>query len=210
MTDEAITRPLGRMRFSFFSSLVPIIIATEFSFFNITFCFLRCQKKNPIGPFNVARSCPISPDIVRRWPNAGRSCPMLPEDRSLRYQQQRRRFGRAIFGSCICPDLRTTRRITNANVLRGTRPTRNTTPSRWKSNEGSSSLAASKHRNLRDSLNIARIMHRIPLFSYRSSMFSTVSKFPVLRRTRSINFLLLFEVMLENSGFSVNGFSYHY
>lgn len=68
MTDEAITRPLGRMRFSFFSSLVPIIIATEFSFFNITSCFLRCQKKNPIGPFNVARSCPISPDIVRRWP----------------------------------------------------------------------------------------------------------------------------------------------
>lgn len=78
---------------------------------------------------------------------------------------------------------------------------RETTPSRWKSNEGSSSLA---------SLNIARIMHRIPLFSYRSSMFSTVSKFPVLRRTRSINFLLLFEIMLENNGFSVNGFSYHY
>lgn len=195
MTDEAITRPLGRMRFSFFSSLVPIIIATEFSFFNITSCFLR--KKNPIGPFNVARSCPISPDIVRRWPKlpdvARRSLAALSVVETT--------LGRAIFGSCICPDLRTTRRITNANVLRGTRPTRNTTPSRWKSNEESSSLAL---------LNIARIMHRIPLFSYRSSMFSTVSKFPVLRRTRSINFLLLFEVMLENSGFSVNGFSYHY
>lgn len=58
----------------------------------------------------------------------------------------------------------------------------------------------------RDSLNIARIMHRI-------SLFLTVLRLAQFRNSRyygeleSIKFVLLFEIMVENNGFSL---SYRY
>lgn len=187
MTDEAITRPLGRIDdalflFFFFSrSNNNCHGNSRVAFFNIT-SPLFYVAKTPSGLLTLrARSRPISPDVVRRWPNAGRSWPTLPEDRSLRYQQQRRRFGRATFGSCICPDLRTIRRITNANALRRTRPTRNTTRLRDGNRTRGAAPLLLRHtaRFAEHSKNYASYSS----FSYRST-FSTVSKFPVLRRTR--------------------------
>lgn len=76
--NEAVGRN-RRCTFPFFPSLVPIIIATEFSSrFSISLPVLYVAKRKT-GSSNVARFYPISPDNIRRWPNVGRSCPKLPD-----------------------------------------------------------------------------------------------------------------------------------
>lgn len=68
-----------RCTFPFFPSLVPIIIATEFSSrFSISLPVLYVAKRKT-GSSNVARFYPISPDNIRRWPKLAEVARYFPK-----------------------------------------------------------------------------------------------------------------------------------
>lgn len=76
------------MHFFLFFSLVRIIIATEYSpRFSILLSVLYvANRKTLLGLLRCARSCPISPDIVRRWPklpDITRRCAISSTDDAL-------------------------------------------------------------------------------------------------------------------------------
>ena len=156
--------------------------------------FLRCQ--NPIGPSNVAR--PISPDLARR-------CSQMAERRPKLADVARRSLAalsvvETTLWSCNVWFMhmpRFTYDTTHYQCKRVTVDEKHNTPSRWKSNEGSQLPCC--FDTPRDSLNIARIMHRI-------SLFLTVLRLAQFRNSRyygereSIKFVLLFEIMVENNG----------